>query len=183
MIKNRKIQKHRSLKLGTTLQIIQVLSTHCRMKLQRLWKKYTFFFFFLGSHPWHMECSPARSLSSCWPTPQPWQCGIWATSVTYTTPHGMKNIFKRLHSYFLITTWMLSWSLDLYFNDIYSPSLNQPFFGGVTDRQVLQSLFSLWLLFRGQRASPSLKMQCVSLYLCSISSVYSQSLYLFYHWC
>ena len=49
-----------------------------------------FFFCFLGLHPWHMEVSkPGSNWSySCWPTPQPQQCGIRAASTTYTTAHG-----------------------------------------------------------------------------------------------
>ena len=44
----------------------------------------TFFFFFLGSHPGHMEVP--RLGIECQPQPQ--QRGIQATSVTYTTAQG-----------------------------------------------------------------------------------------------
>ena len=50
-----------------------------------------FFFFFLLFRATLMvyESSQARGQSwSCWPMPHPQQCGIWATSVTYTTVHG-----------------------------------------------------------------------------------------------
>ena len=48
------------------------------------------FFCFLGPHPWHMEIPRLGSnwSYSCWPMPQPQQCGIWARSVTYATAHG-----------------------------------------------------------------------------------------------
>ena len=51
-------------------------------------KKFLFFIFcFLGLPPWHMEAPKLGSnwSCSCWPTPQPQQCGIQATSLTYTT--------------------------------------------------------------------------------------------------
>ena len=50
-----------------------------------------FFFCFLGLHSRHMEVTrlgPNRSYS-CWPTPQPQQHQIWATSSTYTTAHSI----------------------------------------------------------------------------------------------
>ena len=51
-----------------------------------------FFLVFLGPHPQHMEVprlvpSSNRSCSH-WPTPQPQQLRIQATSATYTTAHG-----------------------------------------------------------------------------------------------
>ena len=48
------------------------------------------FFVFLGLHPWHMEV-PRLGVNrncSCWPTPQPQQLGIQATSETHTTTHS-----------------------------------------------------------------------------------------------
>ena len=60
--------------------------------------------------------SQARSQISysCWPTPQPQQCGIWAASSTYTTAHG--NIRSLTH--WEIRGWTLilkdtSWVLNL----------------------------------------------------------------------
>jgi len=49
-----------------------------------------FIFVFLGLHPWYMEVprlGQNRSCS-CWPAPQPQQCGIQAASATYTTAHS-----------------------------------------------------------------------------------------------
>ena len=44
---------------------------------------------FLGLHSWHMEVSRLGSNRSCShrPMPEPQQCGIRATSATYTTAH------------------------------------------------------------------------------------------------
>ena len=49
-----------------------------------------FFFCFLWPHMQLMEVPSQRSNQSCscWPTPQPRQCRIWARSVTYTTARG-----------------------------------------------------------------------------------------------
>ena len=49
-----------------------------------------FFFCFLGPHPWYKMFPGWGSNQSCncWPTPQPQQHRIWATSATYTTAHG-----------------------------------------------------------------------------------------------
>ena len=49
---------------------------------------WVFFFFFSGLHPKHMEVSRSNQSSSHWPTLQPHNCQIQATSVTYTTAHG-----------------------------------------------------------------------------------------------
>ena len=51
---------------------------------------YMFIYLFLGPHPQHVEVPSLGSNWSyrCWPTPQPQQCRIRATSVTYTTAHG-----------------------------------------------------------------------------------------------
>ena len=56
-------------------------------------KDRTFLFFFLsfvllGPHPQHMEVPRSNRIYSCWPTPEPQQCKIWAASVTYTTAHS-----------------------------------------------------------------------------------------------
>ena len=56
----------------------------------------TFFFFFGFFLRLHRQQAGIRRLSglgsnqswSCWPMPQPWQCGIWIKSATYTTAHG-----------------------------------------------------------------------------------------------
>ena len=55
----------------------------------------TFFCFFdsLALQPWHMEGS--NGSCSRWPTPQPQQCQIQATSVTYTTAHGNARPLTR----------------------------------------------------------------------------------------
>ena len=49
--------------------------------------KFAGFFVFLGLHPQHMEVprQEVKSEGSQWPTPQPQQLGIRATSATYTT--------------------------------------------------------------------------------------------------
>ena len=51
---------------------------------------YLFIFVFLGPHPRHMEVPRLGSNQSCscWPMPEPQQCGIRAVSVTSTTAHG-----------------------------------------------------------------------------------------------
>ena len=54
---------------------------------------FQFFFFFLGLHPWYIEI-PRLGLNEsyhCQHTPQPQQCGIWATSLTYTTALAMPD--------------------------------------------------------------------------------------------
>ena len=54
----------------------------------------TFFFFFFLSFEgcthsiWKFPGEGLNRSCSCWPTPQPQQHGIWATSATYTTAHG-----------------------------------------------------------------------------------------------
>ena len=55
---------------------------------------YLFYFIFvflpfLGPLPWHMDVPRIGSnwSCSCWPTPEPQQRGIPATSATYTTAH------------------------------------------------------------------------------------------------
>ena len=49
-----------------------------------------FFLVFLGPYPWHTKprVGAESELQSCWPTPQPQQQGIQATSTTYITAHG-----------------------------------------------------------------------------------------------
>ena len=48
-----------------------------------------FIFFFLGPHLKHMDVPRlgVESSCSCWPIPQPQQCGIQAASANYTTAH------------------------------------------------------------------------------------------------
>ena len=60
----------------------------CKMGIRRLVFTFFFFFFFLLFRvaPMVYGCSQARGWNqsySCWPTPQPQQCGIQATPVTY----------------------------------------------------------------------------------------------------
>ena len=54
-----------------------------------IWLFFFFFFFFLGPHLQHMEVHRLglNGSCSCRPTPQPQQCRIRASSVTYTTAH------------------------------------------------------------------------------------------------
>ena len=49
-----------------------------------------YLFIFLGPHLWHMEVPKlgTNRSYSCWPTPWPQPCQIWAMSVTYTTAHS-----------------------------------------------------------------------------------------------
>ena len=51
---------------------------------------YLFIFCFLGPHPQNIRVPRlgVKSELSCWPTPQPQQCGNPAASVTYNTAHG-----------------------------------------------------------------------------------------------
>ena len=37
---------------------------------------------------WKFPGKGSNQNCSCWPELQPWQCRIWAVSVTYTTSHG-----------------------------------------------------------------------------------------------
>ena len=60
-------------------------------------REHSFFFVFLGPHPWHTE-APRLGLELGlypWPTPQPQQHQIRAASVTYTTAHG--NAVSLIH--------------------------------------------------------------------------------------
>ena len=55
------------------------------------WFFCVFVFVFLGPHSQYMEISRLGSSNqscSCWPMPQPQQCGIWAASAAYTPAHG-----------------------------------------------------------------------------------------------
>ena len=49
-----------------------------------------FFFWLLGLQLWHMEVLrlQVNQSWSCWPTPQPQQCRIWAAFAIYTTALG-----------------------------------------------------------------------------------------------
>ena len=49
-----------------------------------------FFFFFLGTHLWHMEVPRLGShwSYSCWPSPQPQNTGSEPESAAYTTVHN-----------------------------------------------------------------------------------------------
>ena len=54
---------------------------------------YFFFFscFFFKGHTygiWRFPGYGSNQSYSCWPTPEPQQCQIWATSVMYTTAHS-----------------------------------------------------------------------------------------------
>ena len=57
------------------------------------------FFAFFRAAPAAYGGSKAKGLNrsySCWPTPQPQQCQILATSVTYTTAHGNAGSLTHL---------------------------------------------------------------------------------------
>ena len=74
---------------------------------------YLFFLVFLWPHPWHLEV-PRLGLNrscSCWPTPQPQQRRIQATSMTYTTAHSSTGSLTHWTGPGIkpASSWMLVW--------------------------------------------------------------------------
>ena len=74
--------------LGTVLMYFVINGYRCL--LEDFFSFFFFFCFFLGrTHGvWKFPSEGSDQSYSCWSTPQPQECGLWASAVTYTTGHG-----------------------------------------------------------------------------------------------